>query len=189
MSNSRSKHTATLLPDGRVLVIGGRDADLFDPVTETFTATTSRPVNRTSHATVVLADGSILITGGYLGPTPTDSAEIYNPATQTFTVLAATMRIPRANHAMTRLFNGTVLITGGFSGTSPHDQVEIYDPVQQTFNAGTSMLFHRSNHNALLLPNRQVLVIGGTTLREWIPGCKRDLRSHQPELVDPRYHG
>jgi N-acetylneuraminic acid mutarotase len=164
MSNSRSKHTATLLPDGRVLVIGGKDADLFDPVTQTFTATTNRPVNRSSHATVVLADGSILITGGYQGPIPTDLAEIYNPATQNFTVLAATMQIPRANHAMTRLFNGTVLITGGFSGTSPHDEVEIYDPVQQTFNAGTSMLFHRSNHNALLLPNGQVLVIGGTTL-------------------------
>jgi N-acetylneuraminic acid mutarotase len=163
MSNPRSKHTATLLPDGRVLVIGGKNADLFDPVTQTFTATTSRPVNRTSHATVVLADGSILITGGYLGPKASNSAEIYNPATQTFTVLAATMRVPRANHAMTRLFDGTVLITGGFSGTSPHDEVEIFDPVQQTFTAGTSMLFHRSNHDALLLTNGKVLVIGGTT--------------------------
>ena len=163
MSNSRSKHTATMLPDGKVLVVGGNKADVFDPVTQTFTTTANTPVDRKNHAAVLLADGTVLITGGYVGP-PSDSAEIYNPATQTFTVLAATMTIPRVNHTTTRLLDGTVLIAGGFSGTSPHDQVEIYNPVQQTFTVGTSMLFHRSNHDALLLPNGKVLVIGGTTL-------------------------
>jgi len=163
MSISRSKHTANLLPDSKVLVVGGRNADLFDPVSQTFTQIYSTPVDRKNHATLLLMDGTILITGGYVGP-PSDSAEIYNPATQTFTVLAATMTIPRANHTMTLLLDGTVLIAGGFSGTSPHDQTEIYNPVQQTFTVGTSMLFHRSNHDALRLSNGKVLVIGGTTL-------------------------
>src|SRR5437667_8168 len=105
LSPERGAHTATRLNSGKVLITGG--------------------VNPKRQATGLLMKGTVLIPGGYIGPA-SDLAEIYNPATQSFTVLAATMLVPRANHAMTLLLNGTVLITGGFSGTSPHDEVEIY---------------------------------------------------------------
>src|SRR5256885_5756715 len=129
MTIPRDKHTATLLQDGRVLIVGGKNADLFDPTTQTFTATTNSPSNRSSHAAEMLPDGSVLITGGYVGPSPASDAWIFNPSTNAFTLLSVTMVIPRANHAMTLMFDGNVLVTGGFTGTSPHDEVDIYDPI------------------------------------------------------------
>ena len=56
---SRSSHTATLLPDGRVLIVGGKSAaELFDPATHTFTATANVPVKRKSHAAILLNEGT-----------------------------------------------------------------------------------------------------------------------------------
>jgi galactose oxidase-like protein/Kelch motif protein len=164
MTIAREKHTATLLADGRVLIVGGKQADTYDPSTQVFTKTPNSPTNRTSHAAVTLPAGTVLITGGYVGRQPVGDAWVFTPSTNKFTLLAATMLIPRANHAMTLMLNGKVLVTGGFSGTSPHDQVDIFDPVPQTFSVGPKMLFHRSNHNQLLLPDGRVLVVGGTTL-------------------------
>ena len=170
MTIAREKHTATLLPDGRVLIVGGKQADTYNPNTQIFTQTTSSPTNRSSHAAVLLGpSGSVLITGGYVGRAPQADAWLFNPAGNgSFTLLPAVMTVARANHAMTLMTNGTVLVTGGFSGSSPHDNVDIYDPTQQTFTAGHHMLFHRSNHRAVLVTSGpktgQVLVIGGTTL-------------------------
>jgi hypothetical protein len=168
MSIARESHTATLLANGKVLIVGGKQADTYDPSTQTFTQTPNSPTNRKSHAVVLLPAGTVLITGGYVGRQPVGDAWLYTPSTNKFTLLAATMLIPRANHAMTLMLNNKVLVTGGFSGTSPHDQVDIFDPVQQTFTAAHKMLFHRSNHDAILLTSGpkagQVLVIGGTTL-------------------------
>ncbi|HET7511581.1 MAG TPA: kelch repeat-containing protein, partial [Chthoniobacterales bacterium] len=96
MSIARSKHTASLLPDGRVLIVGGKNADIFDPAAQTFTMTTNSPTNRSSHSAVTLADGSVLITGGYVGPVASNDAWIFDPASQMFTQLAALMKIPRA---------------------------------------------------------------------------------------------
>jgi len=60
---SRSSHTATLLPDGRVLIVGGKSAELFDPATHTFTATANVPVKRKSHAAILLNDGTVVSEG------------------------------------------------------------------------------------------------------------------------------
>ncbi len=158
MSISRDKHTATLLHDGRVLIVGGKQADVYDPETQIFSVAASSPDNRTSHAAVRLNDDTVLITGGYVGSLPARDAWIFDPSTTKFTLLSAVMLIPRANHAMTLLKDGKVLVTGGFSGTSPHNEVDIYDPATQTFVGTRHMLFHRSNHDAVLLPNGKVLV-------------------------------
>jgi hypothetical protein len=141
-------------------------ADLYDPLTQTYTTTTGTPTNRKSHAPLLLPDGTVLVTGGYVGKLAATSAEIFNPTTQAFTVLPSGMVVPRVNHAMTLMLDGRVLITGGYSRTSPHGEVEIYDPATQTFVAGTPMLFHRSNHRSVLLPDGRVLAIGGTTRKE-----------------------
>src|SRR5262249_60725544 len=91
-------------------------------------------------------------------------AWIYDPSTESFTLLASTMEVARANHQMTLLLDGRVLVTGGFTGTSPQDEADLYDPITQVFTATNHLLFHRSNHRAVLLADGRVLVVGGTTL-------------------------
>jgi hypothetical protein len=164
MRVARSQHTATLLTDGKVLLDGGKSADLYDPVEDGFTATTGIPVNRKSHLASLLGDGTVLITGGYVNNISDNTAEIYDPATQLFTLLANHMNFSRANHTSTLLPSGKVFIAGGFSGTSPHNETEIYDPAAKTFTLDTSMAANRSNHRAILQGDGRVVVIGGVTL-------------------------
>jgi len=92
--NGRQYHTATLLPDGRVLVIGGgadytnleflAAAEMFDPVTGTFAMAGSLATARTYHTATLLDDGRVLVTGGYGAVAPLASAEIYDPSTGAF---------------------------------------------------------------------------------------------------------
>src|SRR4030095_5318026 len=86
MTIARQQHTATLLNDGRVLIVGGKQADIFDPSTQVFTQTPNSPTNRSSHAAVLLSDGTVLITGGYLGRQPAADAWAFNPSTNSFTL-------------------------------------------------------------------------------------------------------
>ncbi len=164
MKVARTQHTATLLWDGTVLIDGGKSADIYNPDTDTFIATTGLPINRKSHQASLLPDGTVLITGGYVNNISDKTAEIYDPNTQIFTLLPKTMNIARANHTSTLLPSGKVFITGGFSGTSPHKETEIYDPVAQTFTQDTSMLYNRSNQRAILQGDGRLLIIGGVTL-------------------------
>ena len=84
---------------------------------------------RTWHTATRLLDGRVLIAGGSTGwgGNPLNSAEIYDPATRTFT-LTGTMQYARTLHAATLLPDGKVLITGGYSATA-----EIYNPATGTF--------------------------------------------------------
>ena len=97
MLTSRQNHTATLLPDGKVLIAGGagRDlssAEIFDPATGIFTATGSMLEARDRHTATLLTNGKVLIVGGYNHNAGWElsSAEIYDPATGTFTRTATT---------------------------------------------------------------------------------------------------
>jgi hypothetical protein len=179
MANERARHTASLLSDGGVLVVGGEDnsgdgaatfarAELYDPVARTWTSTGSLHTGRMSHAASVLLDGRVLVTGGFvpLSSDPlgvTASAEIYDPRTGAWTQTAS-MSTRRSNHTSTLLDNGQVLISGGYDYSTglTLSGAEIYDPLASTWTSAGTMSSPRAELVATKLADGRVLVTGGS---------------------------
>src|SRR5579862_203663 len=169
MAVGRYLHTATLLQNGKVLIVGGAltsasdpdaTAELYDPATGTFTKTCAMKTAREQHTATLLADGRVLIVGGATsaGPRdPTATAEVYNPSTGSFSVTGS-MAEARTFHTATLLPSGKVLVAGGGDENST---AEIYDPATGSFSITSGMEIGRSGHTATLLPNGSVLVAGG----------------------------
>jgi hypothetical protein len=183
MTSARESHTATLLNDGKVLVVGGdawelfrycpnlpplpckphhvplASAELFDPASGSFAGTGNMVAPRTLHAATLLGNGKVLVTGGDSGndfSTPLATAEIFDISTGMFTP-TGNMVNARAGHTATLLANGKVLVAGGSSG----DAAELFDPATGEFTATGSMETSRANGTATLLKNGDVLVTGG----------------------------
>ena len=119
MSVARSRHTATLLNNGKVLVAGGgggsscfASAELYDPATGTWSTTGSMNVARSGHTATLLNNGKVLVAGGTGGSLPFASAELYDPATGTWSTTGS-MNVSRGHHTATLLNNGKVLVAGG----------------------------------------------------------------------------
>jgi len=179
MSIGRSGHTATLLKNGKVLIVGGwtgrydlrGSAEIFDPVTKTFTPTGNLAVERAGNTATLLADGRVLIAGGEdRQENAIASAEIYDPAAGKFT-LTASMTDPRGAHTATALKDGRVLIVGGGSGHYPSQNVyrsaELFDPTSGKFSSAGQMSVGRHKHAAILLGSGKVLIVGGSDNRDW----------------------
>lgn len=120
---------------------------------------------RQDHTMTLLADGRVLVAGGYVGASPLErdgvaTAEIYDPATRSFT-RTADMVQARAHHAAALLPDGRVL----FAGWDKTAIVEIYDPVTRTFSAAGNLLEPQYIHTATLLRSGKVL-LGGITRAE-----------------------
>ena len=176
MIEARSGHTATLLPDGRVLVAAGggtgllASAELYDPVSGSWTTTGSLNGVRILHTATLLPDGRVLVAGGAdtIGETSVNalaSAELYDPSTGTWTT-TGNMARARARHTATLLPNGQVLVVGGSSNGSGTDSLasaELYSPTSGTWTATGNMIEARSGHTATLLPDGRVLVAGGNS--------------------------
>jgi hypothetical protein len=173
MTAVRYNATATLLQNGSVLIAGGdtgnlaglTSAEIYNPATGTFTATTgSMSTRRTTQTATLLSNGTVLIAGGqgnYSGQTAWNTAETYNPSTQTFS-LVGNLTTTRCQHTATPLTDGTVLLAGGqnTSGTTL-SSAEIFTPSSASFAATGSMNSSRIEHTATSLADGTVLVAGG----------------------------
>jgi N-acetylneuraminic acid mutarotase len=181
MSSPRVQHTASPLGNGMVLVAGGNNmvgtcscttfvssADLYDPTTNSFTATGSLVTARYAHTATVLSNGKVLVAGGFGGPTstlqsggaPLSSAELYDPSNGTWAATGS-MTTARMNHIASLLPSGKVLVAGGATGASTTATAEIFDPSSGTWTAVPSMSTPRQQQGAIQLPNGTVLVVGG----------------------------
>lgn len=171
MATGRAGHTATLLPNGKVLIAGGMTtisggafggfssrAELYDPSTGTFSATGDMTAARYYHTATLLNNGKVLITGGSRNE-PLASAELYDPATGVFTATGR-MTTAQGSHTATLLTNGRVLIEGSYgSGDDTPLGNEIYDPDTGTFSpTGGKANPYVFPVSASLLPDGKVLV-------------------------------
>ena len=169
LNTARSFHTATLLPNGKVLVAGGddffvlRDAEVYDPASGTWSKTGSLTVNRSFHTATLLPSGQVLIAGGATNSgDPTNTSELYNPGSGTWTITGF-LNATRSHHTATLLPNGKVLTAGGQDSSGYVTSAELYDLSTNTWTATGSLTTFRIDHTATLLPNGKVLVVGGNS--------------------------
>ncbi|MBV8775119.1 MAG: hypothetical protein JO166_22710 [Deltaproteobacteria bacterium] len=185
MTTNRSHHSAVVLQNGDVLIVGGVNAlfapllpgpavpwilpssDLFNLVTGRFTSGAKMATPRDSPSAVMLNSGKVLIVGG-----GANSAELYDPETGKFSVTGS-MSTERYGQTATVLTNGKVLITGGGA-----IQAELYDPDSRKFTLTGSMQQNRIYHTATLLLDGRVLITGGSPYA-------RSSATDTTELYDP----
>ena len=173
MKAARNWPSATLLADGRVLIVGGsngklsgnnlvilKTAEIFDPASGTFNLSGAKMKSaRASQSSTLLPNGKVLIAGGMNVYVPrirwgtcTNTAELYDPATDTFSP-AGTMSVPRCGHTATLLPNGKVLVLSGATA-------ELYDSTTNSWSATGSPASSRSGSGVAVLPNGKVLAAG-----------------------------
>jgi hypothetical protein len=188
MSTARVHHTATLLGDGRVLVIGGTakhgaapvvsTAEIYDPVANSWSSTSAMPTARAWHTANVLGDGTVLVAGGAKELlTPADVVLpplVFSPATKTFTTMTAFGANVFAGAISVQLADGAILYLGGVVGVgcSPgacsSRDVVAFDPAAKKFTKVGSLRRPRAFdlEDSLVAASTfekgtQVLVIGG----------------------------
>ena len=175
LNNERANHTAKLLHDGTVLVVGGENhnllslssAELYNPVTETWTLTGNMNVARAYQTATLLPNGKVLVTGG-VGASYNilSSCELYDPSNGTWMVTDS-LKTARTGYCAVLLPSGQVLVTGGTHAYSTGafgallSSAELYDPTIGKWTSAGSMKSERYLHTMTLLPNGKVLIAGG----------------------------
>ncbi len=194
LQTARYGAVAAALPDGRVLIAGGynessgflQSAELFDPVDDTFTSlaatgATELQTAREFAVAAALPDGRVLIAGGQNNSGSPQSAELFDPADDTFTALTAAgateLHAARLDAVAAPLPDGQVLITGGYSPSSPLLSAELFDPTSETFaelpeSGETELQSSRAGAVAAALPDGQVLIVGGISGLDYLQSAE-----------------
>ncbi len=180
MRTARASHTATILPNGMVLVAGGTgdnnaalaSSELYNPASGTWSSTGNLHVARVSALAVLLPNGRVLTMGGCLSndclSSTTKSAEIYNPASGTWTVTGS-MHTGRAQFVAVLLSTGKVLVAGGCTSYDVNGclgvttSAELYNPATGTWSSTGAMRAARMAMTGTVLPTGKALVAGGQT--------------------------
>ncbi|MHC5036745.1 MAG: kelch repeat-containing protein, partial [Planctomycetota bacterium] len=215
LNTPRARHTAIRLHDGRVFVTGGesqpnfaqveRSAEIFDPNTLSWTYSQSNQGlgmvhRRCGHTATLLTNGKVFVAGGAPNKMQAhNTAEIYDPVTDTFTLVPGTMTVPRMFHSANRLPNGNVLLAFGatstvqtpVTGTVLTDTMEVFDVNSGTFHqcpsrlpTGIGLIYHTST----VLPDNTVMITGGLTFLGG-PAASRATHIYAPDLNGIGFQG
>lgn len=178
LNTPRTRHTATLLHNGKILLIGGSkgpddfilDQELFDPINGTTSLIAPLHTPRHDHSATLLPDGRVLVVGGYNLPLQwLGNAEIYDPTSNTWTVVPP-LYTHGSSHTATVMKDGRVLVVGGCIGDHIcTEKVEIFDPKTNMWVDALALKDQRAGQIAQLLSNGRVLVAGGNTAFNQIP--------------------
>ncbi|GGA38718.1 Kelch repeat-containing protein [Dyella nitratireducens] len=179
LAQTRIFHTATLMRDGSVLLVGGEsDPQLSQEKGEPVLASVELYAHgkldavppmgtaRAKHNAIALPDGSLLVTGGFdANGNPLASAELLNAQGTAWKTLQP-MHIARYSHTATLLADGRVLVTGGIGQDGrPLRSVELWDPTTGNWSDAAELPVGLYGHAAARLSSGDVLVAGGA----WIP--------------------
>jgi Galactose oxidase, central domain len=186
-SSGLTYSAATLLADGKVLILSEPAAETYDPVTNSFSLTGSmvavdeggfwgKPTQIAARTATLMTNEKVLVAGGEpayadTGDFPLSRAELYDVSTGTFTATNS-MHAARQEHAATLLPDGTILITGGRVDNfcSAATLADLYNPPTGAFAAAVNMTVGRFDHQATRLRDGRVLITGGVT--SLYPNCQ-----------------
>jgi hypothetical protein len=173
MNDARAEFTMVTLPNGMVLAAGSGSAEIYNPITDTWTRTSGMQATRFGAAGTLLPDGRVFLAGGdsgggFLGNFCPADAEVYDPSVNIWSN-AGGMTVDHFHGTATpyHLVNGSlrVLVAGGFDGNDPNLAVistaESWNPATNTFIPAGNMLVPRAFHAATLRPDGKILVTGG----------------------------
>ena len=182
LEKTRKNHSATLLKDGRVLIVGGTrggiDNELtgrnliYEPSSNAFAEAGDLQVDRWGHTTVLLPDGRVLIVGGHTGSEHANLAEMYDPDTNTFWPAGTSAIWPAA---ALLLPSGRVFFIHG-----PTGNIVLYNPATHVFSpTGHNIGPWRDEASVTLLEDGRVMIAGGWKYRDRSsqsgPGQEREI--------------
>jgi len=174
MLEGRGEHAAALLNDGRLLVAGGRgssvlvSAEVYDTTTAEWSSGGSMANARYKHTLTTLNDGKVLaVGGGAAADISASTAEIYDPSKGTWSSAGSMIWPHGIGHTATLLDDGKLLVTGGLTLVEGTKRTavfaELYDPSTGEWSLTGDMTEKREKHQAVLLKNGSVLIVGGTS--------------------------
>ncbi|NJL26395.1 MAG: hypothetical protein HC897_00280 [Thermoanaerobaculia bacterium] len=178
MSFRHSAHTATLLDDGRVLVLGSQFPEIYDPVDRAWFPATPAPRIFHSHTSTLLVDGRVLFVGGYSDPD--SQAYVYDLLFDNW-VAAGNLNDARVRHGAVLLADGRVLVVGGSGLSLNVVNAEVFDPGSATWLPAGALTSPRERHTTTLLATGEAMVCGGESL----PGETARCELYRPQLPEP----